>query len=76
MELQRTTVRITKPLFKTVKKLTVEKEISFQEIISQALINYLTNLDKGQEIRSEKFKFADKNMGHKLDRPLTRKDLY
>lgn len=76
MELQRTTVRIKKPLFLTAKRLSLEKEVSLQEIINQALLIYLNRLMSWSQKITKQVEFADRNLNLKVKRPLTRKDLY
>lgn len=75
MQLQRTTVRIQKPLYKEAKKLAVEQDKSLQDILNEALHRYLNNPEM-QERKEKLLVFRDKEMGYKLNRPLTRKDLY
>lgn len=75
MQLQRTTVRIHKPLYKQAKKLAVEQDKSIQEILNEALRTYLDNPTMPQN-EEKLLVFRDKHMGYKLNRLLTRKDLY
>lgn len=73
---QRTTVRLNRPTYKAAKKLAVESETTLQDIMNKALTYYLSMIRRKKEGAKKVPSFADRSLGYKLGRPLTRKDLY
>ena len=72
MQLARTTVRVEKRLKKEAERLALEEERTFQEIVNNALSEYLKNKAKK---KADKIIFETVDLGVPLDN-LTRSDYY
>jgi hypothetical protein len=72
MQLVRTTLRIKKDLKKEAEMLALKKDQSFQELLNQALAQYLT---KEAKIEAKKIVFHTHDFGVPIDN-LTRDDIY
>jgi hypothetical protein len=71
MELVRTTIRIKKNLKREAEKLAHDKETSFQEVVNDALLVYLTT----QPRKVQKIEFITHDFGDAFDN-LKRSDYY
>lgn len=75
MLIQRTTLKIDQQIYKLAKKKAVDQEISLQNLINNALKQYLT-VDSDDNIQQRKeFKFGNFDLG-KLKEKIDRKTLY
>jgi len=71
MELQRTTIRVRKDIFQKAKRRTIEAETSFQELVNQALLQYL---DTPPNKTSRPLRLNDKPLG--VPNKITREYIY
>ncbi|PJC69190.1 hypothetical protein CO015_01235 [candidate division WWE3 bacterium CG_4_8_14_3_um_filter_42_11] len=75
-ELVKTTLRIPKSIILMAKKTAIDKDLTLQRLVNEALKGYLGNiLDfKKKKTKKRMIRFADKPVGVKI--PLSREHIY